>query len=344
MTTINLTQAKPYTPTASNGGTDDYHCTLVDPHVTHDSFITSSQFFPNSVEVHHAILFLVPPDVAAAARAANVTGEGWACFGETPIPGAGLASLGNTPWLSAWAPGHGLDVVPAGTGTPLPAGSLVIMQIHYNMLRGDKPVSSSLRLNTVPASANLKPLSLRLLPAPPDVPCPTGVTGPLCVRTASLANLGERFGQSQVAFVNAIEAVCGRNPANPPASNTTSCNWKMYGNGNIVRLGAHMHLLGKSLKMTLNPGTPKAKVLVDVKNYNFDYQRSYTLKKPVAFKNGDTVQVQCTYNPVLRQELPQLRKLPARFVTWGDGSSDEMCLGLIQTVHTGPGKASTRTY
>ncbi len=47
---------------------------------------------------------------------------------------------------------------------------------------------------------------------------------------------------------------------------------------------------------------------------------------------GDTIGVTCTYDPTLRQELPQLRKLPPRFVTWGDGSSDEMCLGTVWTV------------
>jgi hypothetical protein len=30
----------------------------------------------------------------------------------------------------------------------------------------------------------------------------------------------------------------------------------------------------------------------------------------------------------LAQELPILRKAPSHYVTWGDGSSDEMCLGL----------------
>ena len=47
---------------------------------------------------------------------------------------------------------------------------------------------------------------------------------------------------------------------------------------------------------------------------------------------GDKVQVDCSYDPTLRQELPTLRNLPPRFVTWGDGSSDEMCLGLVMTV------------
>ena len=107
VSTINLVQPQAYTPKAINGGTDDYHCTLVNPHVTKSSFITASQFFPGSKEDHHAILFLVPPSLAAAAEAANKGDNGWTCFGESPIPGTGLAQITNTPWLSAWAPGHG---------------------------------------------------------------------------------------------------------------------------------------------------------------------------------------------------------------------------------------------
>jgi len=336
VTTINM-QASAYTPHAPSGGTDDYHCTLVNPHLTRNSFITSSQFYPNSVEVHHAILFLVPPSEVAAANAANTGGKGWTCFGETALPGTGLAQIAQTPWLTAWAPGHGEDIVPKGTGVKFPAGSMVIMQIHYNLLRGDKPVSAKLTLHTVPASTSLKPLSLELMPAPPDVPCPAGVTGPLCDRTASLVDLGQRFGQSQVGFVDFLERFCGRSMTDPPAGDTTSCNWPVQGGREIVRLGVHMHLLGRGMTIVLDPGTPQAKTLVDVTNYNFDYQRSYTLKTPVLTHPGDTIAVTCIYDPTLRQELPQLRKLPARFVTWGDGSSDEMCLGSVQTIAaTGP--------
>jgi hypothetical protein len=43
------------------------------------------------------------------------------------------------------------------------------------------------------------------------------------------------------------------------------------------------------------------------------------------------VQAQCTYNPALAQEQPLLRKVAPHFVTWGDGSADEMCLGLMWT-------------
>ena len=331
VTTLHLNQTAAYTPKAPpGGGTDDYHCTVMNPHVTHNSYIVSSQFFPGSQEDHHAIIFLVPPNLAATAEADNTGNKGWTCFGESPIPNTGLDQISNTPWLSAWSPGHGADNLPKGTGVYLPAGSLVVMQVHYNMLIGDKPVKNNMVLHTVPANTPLQPLKLDLMPAPPDVPCPTGVTGPLCNRTASLANLAQRFGQSAVTFDNTIESVCGRNPQNPPESDTTSCVWPVYKSGYIVRVGAHMHLTGRTFKMVLNPGTPQAKTILDVGDYNFHYQRAYNIA-PVAVAAGDKVQVTCSYDPTLAQELPALRKVPPHFITWGDGSSDEMCLGLMWT-------------
>ena len=93
-----------------------------------------------------------------------------------------------------------------------------------------------------------------------------------------------------------------------------------------------MHLLGRGMKIVLDPGTPAGPGLLDVTNYNFDYQRSYNMTMPVHVTADDKMQVTCTYNPRLRQELPQLRKLPPRYVTWGDGSSDEMCLAIVQSV------------
>lgn len=329
--TITLDMAKAYTPHAPAGGTDDYHCTLLNPHVAQDSYIISSQFFPGSPEDHHAILFLVPPSLAATAEADDVGGSGWTCFGEAPLPGTSLAQISNTPWLSAWAPGHGADDLPKDTGVYLPAGSLVIMQVHYNLLVGDKPVKNRLVLHTVPATTPLLPLNLDLMPAPPDIPCPTGVTGSLCNRAASLANLGQRFGQDEVNFVNTLETICGRNPADPPEGDTTSCIWRAQESGYIVRAGAHMHLLGRTFKMVLNPGTPEAKTILDVPNYNFHYQKAYNLATPIPVTKGEPIQVTCSYDPTLAQELPTLRKVAPHFVTWGDGSSDEMCLGLMWT-------------
>jgi Copper type II ascorbate-dependent monooxygenase, C-terminal domain len=340
LTTLTMQDANAYTPRSINGGTDDYHCTLVNPHVSQNSFIVSSQFFPGTgksvAEVHHAILFLVPPSLAKAAEAANNGGKGWTCFGEPPVVGTGLKQFLSMPWLSAWAPGKGKDVLPDTTGTPLPKDSLIIMQVHYNLLAGDLPVHPHVDLDTVPASANLRPTSIQPLVAIPNIPCPTGVSGPLCNRTAELANLSKRFGPYITLFDAGVEQICGENPANPPTGVTTSCTWKVRQAGYIIRAAPHMHLLGQSLKITLNPGTAHAKTVLDVPNYDFNNQAAHNNMPWLKVSPGDKLQVSCTYNPKLAQELPALRSVPAHFVTWGDGTSDEMCLGLAVEVPLNP--------
>jgi hypothetical protein len=330
-----------YTPKAPPGATDDYHCTVVDPHVTHNSYIVSSQFFPGSVEDHHAALFLLPPSLVAQARRDEVFKNGWTCFGEGTLPNTPLDDFAQTTLLSNWSPGSGAINFPADTGFVLPAGSMVIMQVHYNLLVGDKAVKNSLVLHTVPLSAPLLPLHVQEMEAAPDIPCPTGVTGPLCTRAASLADQGQRFGQNAVVEANGIEAICGRNPSDPPEGDSTSCTQSMATGGYIVRVAPHMHLLGVGFSMVVDPGTPEAKTVLTVPNYDFHHQHAYNLATPVRVTAGEPVAMTCTYNPSLEQELPVLRKVAPHFVTWGDGSTDEMCVGVTWTSATLPGSHSS---
>jgi hypothetical protein len=43
-----------------------------------------------------------------------------------------------------------------------------------------------------------------------------------------------------------------------------------------------MHLLGRSITIELNPGTPRARVLLDRRVWNFDDQRATPLATPSA--------------------------------------------------------------
>jgi len=330
-----------YTPKAPPGATDDYHCTVVDPHIAHNSYIVSSQFFPGSVEDHHAALFLLPPSLVAQARRDEVFKNGWTCFGEGTLPNTPLEDFAQTILLSNWSPGSGAIDFPAGTGFVVPAGSMVIMQVHYNLLVGDKAVKNSLVLHTVPLSTPLLPLHVQEMEAAPDIPCPTGVTGPLCSRAASLADQGRRFGQTAVVEADGIEALCGRNPSDPPAGDSTSCTQSMNTGGYIVRVAPHMHLLGVGFSMVVDPGTAEAKTVLTVPNYDFHHQRAYNLATPIRVTAGEPVEMTCTYNPTLAQELPVLRKVPPHFVTWGDGSTDEMCVGVTWTSATLPNTHSS---
>jgi len=333
--TITLKLPAPFRPVAPKGSTDLYHCSLLDPKITTDQMIVKSTFVPGHLsEVHHAILYLVPKALASIARSADDHGRGWTCFGGPAAPGAGqaLGNFGNSIWLAGWSPGRGSNFEPAGTGVPLPAGSLIVMQVHYNLLAGSYPDQSKAVFTTVDAKGSgLLPLTLKLLPAPINMPCPAGVTGALCSRSRSLADIGRRFGQSAVDFDNGLQAVCSK--SSPRPGDTASCTWPVFGSYRLLAITPHMHLLGLTMTVTLDPGTSKSKVLLNVPNYDFHYQRSYDVT-PITLNSSDTVQVSCTFDPKLRGELPYLKNLPPRYVLWADGSSDEMCLAIMSVVST----------
>lgn len=144
--------------------------------------------------------------------------------------------------------------------------------------------------------------------------------------------MAKQWGALQVVFVDGLEQSCGRNPSDPPEGDTTTCTTPVGFGGKILRIQPHMHLLGTGMKVTLNPGTPHQEVLLNDTDYDFHYQRSFNMPKPVTVKATDKISVECTYNPQLAQELPQLRRLPPRYVTWGNGSANEMCLAVVSSI------------
>lgn len=329
-----VTMQKAHLPAAPNNGTDDYRCFLLDPKVSEDSIIRTIQFIPQQKNyVHHAIIFRVTDADLPQAITQDNNGTGWSCFGGSGLGGM-LSSFVSSPWLSSWAPGRGKDISPVGYGTPFKKGERFVLQVHYNLLaaQGGKLVTdqSKIVMETVPAKgATVKQLHVELFPAPVELACPAGVTGPLCDRKQSLIDLAARTSSTTAFEAAGINVLCGQDAFKPVASLTSRCDKVMNSSFNVIAAAPHMHLLGRSLKLTLNPGTSGEKILLNATNYNFDDQSSTILKQPVAVKAGDTIRVECTFDPTLRQKIPQLRPLAPRYVTWGEGSSDEMCLGVI---------------
>jgi len=240
----------------------------------------------------------------------------------------------SSPWLSSWAPGRGKDISPVGYGTPFKKGERFVLQVHYNLLAAMggsiETDQSTIVMETVPAKGtSIRQLHVELFPAPVELACPAGITGPLCDRKQSLIDLAARTSSTSAFEATGINALCGQDPYKPVASLTSQCDKVMTKSFTIIAAAPHMHLPGRSLKLTLNPGTPSEQTILNDSNYNFDDQSATVLKNPIPVKAGDTIRVECTFDPTLRQKIPQLKSLAPRYVTWGEGSSDEMCLGVI---------------
>lgn len=327
---VTLTMPETYVPSAPGGvGTDDYHCFLLDPELKRDAFITGTNILPGNPEVvHHVILFRVRPDEVKAARALDrgQPGQGWTCFGNTGFGDEG-PRLDDAPWLGAWAPGGEESVVDAGFGTRLDKGSMIVMQVHYNLLKGDQPDVSATQLRLAPASAGLTELHTMLLPGPVELPCRKGRdNGPLCDRQAALQDTMQRFGPGPGQTANLLYFLCGGTPRPGP---TQSCVRTANRDLTIRAVAGHMHLLGQRIRITLNPGTPRARTLLDIEPWDFDDQGSRPID-PVSVTWSDKIEVTCTHSQRLRDRLPAFESAREdRYVLWGEGTTDEMCLGIL---------------
>lgn len=325
-----------YTPTSAGSATDDYRCFVLATNLPDDRFITGVRFVPgNAALVHHAILYRVSPgqEEAAAKRDAEDPGEGWSCFGGPNLPATAdsdaLSSLSGTPWLAAWAPGGREARYPEGTGVFVEAGSSVILQVHYNLLAGSGDDATSVELNTVGAEEDLRRLETMLLPAPVELPCRPEESGPLCDRDAAVADTIERFGGEAMRTIWGLQFMCGGDLTDPQAGATTSCTHRVRAPMTIYAAAGHMHLLGRSISIVANEGTRGEELLLDIESWDFDNQGARPLTPSVDLDMGDTLTVRCTHDTGLRDLLPALADTEPRYITWGDGTTDEMCLGIL---------------
>ncbi len=322
---VELEPPRHYLP---SGKGDDYRCFLLDPQLDDDAFVTSAAIVPGAASiVHHVILFRAAPvQVAEAERLDGAAaGLGWPCFGGTGL-GVGVDTHDDAGWLAAGAPGGEPARYPEGTGAPLEAGSRVVMQVHYNLLHGRAADLTAAALTFAPAAAALEPASTMLVPGPIELPCAAGETGPLCDRDAALADLVGKRGPSAALVPAGLQALCGGSPFGAPvAGPTSSCDRGFDVRTTIHGVAGHMHLLGRSIRVELNPGTDDARVLLDIPRWDFHWQNAYTFVEPVVAEPGDRVRVTCRHDTSLRE-----RDQAPRYIVWGEGTTDEMCLGVLQ--------------
>ena len=72
----------------------------------------------------------------------------------------------------------------------------------------------------------------------------------------------------------------------------------------------------------------RARTVLDIPVWDFDNQGAHPIK-PVTLQPFDTVKVTCRHTQTLRDHLPAFEGQPDRYVIWGEGTTDEMCLGIV---------------
>jgi hypothetical protein len=93
-----------------------------------------------------------------------------------------------------------------------------------------------------------------------------------------------------------------------------------------------MHVRGVDIRVELNPGRQGGGTLLHIPAWNFHWQDFYTLKQPIHAPAGSVIRVTCRYdNSPGKQPIIDGKRLQPRYVVWGEGTTDEMCLGVLQT-------------
>lgn len=314
--THSMTPSVPYVTT---GDSDEFICYLLDPGITRLSWMTGLEVVPgNEKVVHHVVVMgYMPGPVLNAAIGDNGIGQPFECSG-------GVVTQPDTYLMGVWTPGSQPFETPANLGLPVPAGSLVLVQMHYHPggATTNAPDASTVNLRlqttrpintyTIGAAGNAASAP-QLQPGPndrsvPEFRIPAGATGHTETMRFPLSGLAD-------------------------------------GRFRLFAAYPHMHYIGVELSVEVEHPLPGGGVdtecLVNVPRWNFDWQRTYQYDAAVAdlpsIGNGDTIVVRCSYdnslaNPFVRRALEELGLQEPVEVLLGEESLDEMCLGMFGVV------------
>lgn len=291
---LTLELPEPYVPQLQP---DDYRCFLIEWPYDQTAYVSGFAALPDQLHmVHHMIAFNVVPQQVAEYEALDAAdpGPGYTCFGG---PGGTIDpldpnSIGN--WLGSWAPGAFAGDYPEGTGIPVEPGSMVALQVHYNTAVDDIQADQSSVIFKVDTEVE-RPAAMMLW-ANPD-----WVTGQMPIPAGETA-VTHTFELDPTPFMNLITDVL---PPNEPFV--------------IHSAGHHMHTLGTRARQSIGRADGDETCLLDVPRWDFNWQQGYRFTEPVVFQPGDSLRLTCEWNNGAGEQD----------VNWGDGTGDEMCLGIF---------------
>lgn len=334
---LELRLPEPYTGTVEKE--NDYRCFTLDPGLTEPAAITGYEFLPDQLPiVHHALVYRLRGESRPALEEAENRDDtpGWECFGGINVRGTGLSPSGrgdSNDLVMGWAPGMPPSVFPDGTAIHVDAGDLFVVQLHYHISDEPPPDQSALALQLADGDASgHDDIEVSTYLAPAEIPCEEGETAPRCDRDVELDVVEEQYGPIGPAIADGLHGLCGTTPEElahlEDGVARASCDHRVRsgGAGPVLAVLGHMHEIGKSYRMTLNPGTPEETILLDIPRWDFDWQFNYALDEDIVLEPGDTIRVECSWDRALVKEGEE-----PHYITWAEGTEDEMCFSTVAT-------------
>jgi hypothetical protein len=225
-------------------------------------------------------------DVMRAMDEASPDRLGWPCYG---LAGDDVL-VDSVP--ATWAPGMGPVPYPDQTGVRLPAGRVLVVQVHYNL------VDESVRGQSDSTLARLR-----------------------------VADEVEREGLFALP-----DLLIGSGDTLAPGQESLPYTWELGFDDVLASFGVdhldvygvfpHMHDLGQRYRLEFVDSAGDVQCGAEVEHWDFDWQLFYFYEEPIQITQGKRMRVTCEYDTRGRTEP----------TAPGWGTQNEMCVGGLFVV------------
>lgn len=240
--------------TVPNNG-DVYHRVTIPSGFTSDKWINGVELVPdNRAIVHHMLLYV----------------------------GQYMQNM-----IGGWVPGQRDRFLPNNMAYKVPAGSNLILEIHYAPGSMGQVDQSQIKFHFSPNQINPRQVFIQ-----PYINWITGLqNGPLRLQPGEVKTFNNSFNLSN--------------------------------NISVLGLSPHMHLIGRSMKVFSVHGSDTIR-LIDVPDWNFAWQGFYTPQKLIKIPSGSAIKAISTYDNTSNN--PFNPSSPPQLVNAGESTYDEMLL------------------
>ena len=116
-------------------------------------------------------------------------------------------------------------------------------------------------------------------------------------------------------------------PANSENHRSEAAGRVHFKDAQLLSLFPHMHVRGSSFRIEAKYPDGKKETLLNVPNYDFNWQTTYRLRKPKAVPQGTVLQIVGHHN---NSSSNLANPDPSQIVKWGDQTWEEMLIALYE--------------
>jgi hypothetical protein len=291
-------------------GRDEFRCFVLPTGLTEDKYVVAYEVRPgNAAVVHHTLNYFDTTGNGRRlqekeARRKKKPDEQDRGPGYSVSMGIGFLPLGAGPRPGVPPVGSLGGWAPGQMGTRLPEGSGILLPKESDIL---------LQVHyhrTGKAEKDRTKIGLHFAKKPVEKPWATGML----------------TGMGPLSFI----------PAGKEKHVEKGSGW-LSADATIYSVMPHMHLLGKSVKVTMTPPGGDPKLLLEVKDWDYNWQETYWLAKPLEAKAGTRFDIEAVFDN--SDKNPNNPSHPPRLVTYGEQTTNEMLFGFFGMVPAGKDRA-----